>query len=193
MASHLKSADEHAALLDLIRKTDEHISGITLPADQRSQLASGCLHIALEHQAAIALLYSSELFGSAFAFLRVLSESLVRGLWLLNCATDAELEKFKKGRIGKTFAELIEEIEGKIGIQGGVLSRFKDIAWNAMNGFTHTGFIQVTRRHTPGIVQANYPEDEIVWLLQAAGKLGEIAAAQLIAMSQTVKNASTSS
>ncbi|WP_408733226.1 DUF6988 family protein, partial [Burkholderia cepacia] len=58
------------------------LSGLTLPADERSQLAIGCLDVTLEHQAAIALLHSSELYGSMMALLRVLSESLVRGLWL---------------------------------------------------------------------------------------------------------------
>jgi hypothetical protein len=56
---------------------DLHTSGLELPADERSLLAVGCYDFAIEHQAAIALLVSSELYGSSFALLRVLVESLV--------------------------------------------------------------------------------------------------------------------
>ncbi|WP_435567323.1 DUF6988 family protein [Burkholderia cenocepacia] len=97
----MQAASEHAALIDLVRWIDTQTAGLTLPADERSQLAIGCLDVTLEHQAAIALLHSSELYGSMMALLRVLSESLVRGLWLHACATDVELTKFKRGRLEK--------------------------------------------------------------------------------------------
>jgi hypothetical protein len=179
----MEHSREHAALVDVISWIDEHTSGVTLPADERSLLAAGCFDVAIEHQAAIAVLSSSELYGSMLALLRVLSESLVRGLWLLHCATDAELQKFKKGRIDKTFGDLVTDFEATIGTPSGVLSGFKATAWKAMNGFTHTGFIQVTRRHSVGRVGANYFEDEIAKALGVAGALGLIAAGQVIGMS----------
>lgn len=52
-----------------------------------------------------------------------------------------------------------------------------------MNGFTHTGFIQVSRRHKPGRVEANYEEAELAQALDSAGALGLVAAGQLIGMS----------
>ncbi len=70
----MKAGTEHAKLLELMMWIDENTSGVTLPADERSLLAIGCFDIALEHQAAIALLHSSELYGSALALLRVLTE-----------------------------------------------------------------------------------------------------------------------
>ncbi|MDO8356214.1 MAG: hypothetical protein Q7U76_07480, partial [Nitrospirota bacterium] len=73
----MHSSTEHTALLELIAWIDQHTSGVTLPADERSMLAIGCFDVALEHQAAIALLHSSSLYGSSFALLRVLTESLV--------------------------------------------------------------------------------------------------------------------
>lgn len=178
----MHAATEHAALLELIAWIDQHTSGVTLPADERSMLAIGCFDVALEHQAAIALLYSSSLYGSSFALLRVLAESLVRGLWLLHCATDAQLQKFKKGRIGQ-FDTLVEEFEAKIDTPTGILSSFKDSAWSALNGFTHTGFHQVSRRHSQGKVQPSYPERELANALGVAGALGLVAGGQIIGMS----------
>jgi hypothetical protein len=174
---------EHKALLDLIAWIDQHTSGITLPGDERSLIASGCFDVALEHQAAIALLHAYSLPAPMFALLRVLTESLVRGLWLLKCATEAELERFKKGTVRKEFWELVEDVEKAIGTPNGVLSGFKTSAWAAMNGFTHTGFIQVSRRHTSGRIEANYPENEVQKALGVAGALGLIAAGLLIEMS----------
>ena len=146
-------------------------------------LSLGCFDVAIEHQAAIALLSSASIYGSAFALLRVLAESLVRGLWLRKCATEAELAKFKLGELKKLFAGLILEYELKIETPSGVLSKFKPTSWDALNGFTHTGFNQVSRRHAPGRVEGSYPDDEIAKAQGLAGALGLIAARQLIAMS----------
>ena len=72
----MTAAHELARLVELITWIDEHTSGLTLPADERSLLAAGCFDVALEHQGAIAVLHSAELHGSAFALLRVLAEAL---------------------------------------------------------------------------------------------------------------------
>lgn len=98
---------EHAALVDLARRIDVHTSGLSLPGDERSLIPIGCLDVAIEHQAAIALLHSSKLYGLSFALPRVLSEAPARGLWLHACASEEELAKFKKGRIDQKFATLI--------------------------------------------------------------------------------------
>jgi len=179
----MKAAAEHARLLKLMTWIDQRTSGVTLPADERSMLAIGCLDVAIEHQAAIALLHSSELHGSELALLRVLAESVVRGLWLLLCATDQQLQKFKNGKLESTFAELIADVEEKMGTPNGALSGFKATAWTALNGFTHTGFHQVSRRHSPGKVEGSYSEDELAKALGVAGALGLIAAGQIIALS----------
>lgn len=180
----MQVATEYSALVDVVRWIDDHTAGITLPADERSQIAIGCYDVALEHQAAIAVLHSSELYGSALAMLRVLSESLVRGLWLHGCASETELKKFKKGRLEKSFDMLVQEYEARIGTPNGVLSGFKLSAWKQMNDFTHTGFLQVSRRHQPGKVEGNYPDQDLKNALGAAGALGLIAAGQLIAIAE---------
>ncbi len=174
--------DEHAALRDLIQWIDDHTAGLRLPNDERAQLAIGCFDVALEHQASITLLHSSELYGSMLALVRVLSEAVVRGLWLHACATDEELKKFRRGKLDKTFATLVREYEDKIGTPSGVLSGYKLSAWAQLNDFTHTGFLQGSRRHKPGRVEASYPDQDLKNALGAAGALGLIVAGQLIAL-----------
>jgi hypothetical protein len=174
---------EQSHLLDLINWIGKHTAGLMLPADDRSMLAVGCFDVAIEHQGAISVLFTHGLYGSAFALLRVLTESLTRGLWLLNSATDKEIEKFKRGKLEKQFGQLVQEIESNMGTPDGVLSGFKTIGWGSMNGFTHTGMHQVSRRHTAGKVEASYPNHELKNALGVAGALGLIAAGQLLAMS----------
>lgn len=179
----MQAQSEHEKLIDLIEWIDRNTSGLSFPTDDRTMLSLGCFDVAIEYQAAIALLSGASLYGAVFALLRVLAESLVRGLWLQSCATDTELEKFKRGKLDKTFLKLIEEFETKIETPSGVLSNFKATAWDALNGFTHTGFHQVSRRHLAGQVTISYPDQEIAQALGVAGALGLIAASQLIAMS----------
>jgi hypothetical protein len=171
-------------LMDVIEWIDENASGISLPSDERSLLASGCFDSTIEHQAAIALLYSSSLYGSMFSLLRIITESLVNGLWILNCATEKEIIKFKKSKLDKNFGELIKEYEAKIDDADGILSQFKKSAWKPMNGFVHTGFIQVSRRHSSGNLGGNYEELELSHALGVAGALGLIAAGQLVGMAK---------
>ena len=182
----MHSSVEHERLVQLIKWIDENTAGLTFPTDDRTMIAVGCFDVAIEHQAAIALLTGASIHGSAFALLRVLAESLVRGLWLHDCATDAELAKFKRGKLDKTSQTLIDEYELKIGTPSGVLSNFKTTAWDALNGFTHTGFHQVSRRHAPGRVESSYPDLEIAKAQGLAGALGMIAAGQLLVMSGQV-------
>lgn len=177
------AAHEHQRLVELVMWIDENTSGLSFPTDDRTMLAIGCFDIAIEHQDSIAILVGASRHGSAFALLRILAESLVRGLWLHACATNEQLAKFKRGKFEKKFGELVEEYEVKIGTPFGVMSQFKASAWNTLNGFTHTDFHQVSRRHSPGRLEGNYSDEEIADALGLAGALGLIAAGNLMAIS----------
>ncbi|USB83314.1 hypothetical protein NBG98_23550 [Burkholderia cenocepacia] len=84
----------------------------------------------------------------------------------------------------KSFGALIKEYEDTTGASEGVLSGFKLSAWTQMNDFTHTGFLQVSRRHKPGRVEGNYPDHDLRTALGVAGALGLVAAGQLIALAE---------
>lgn len=175
---------EYVALVDLISWIDKHKSHLpdTYPVEGRAVLAIGSFEVALEHQKAIALLHSSSLHGSMLALFRALPESTIRGLWLLHCATNIEIEKFKEGTLDKSFGSLIKEIENKMGKPDSAFSAFKINKWSALNDFTHTGIRQVVRRFAPDSISPNYPEDEIVSTLIDAIALGIIAVGQLIGL-----------
>lgn len=171
---------EHQKLKDVIAWIDTSTKGLAIEASERQMLASGCYDAALEYQAAVCVLAGHSLHGSSFALLRVLYEAVVRGLWLGECATDADLERFKRGKLEKKIGLLIQEVETKIG--SAVISQFHGTAWKALNGFTHTGMFQVSRRHSPGRLGANYDAVEVNKVMSVAGALGLIAAGQLIGL-----------
>ncbi|WP_150430005.1 hypothetical protein [Dechloromonas sp. CZR5] len=177
----MSSKTEQAKLIALIHWIDQTTGGLSLPADEKSMIAAGCFDVVLEHQAAIAALYSVGLNGSLLAILRVLAESLIRGLWLTHAATERDIHRFKKGKL-PSIKEMIDAFESTIDTPNGVLSRFKETGWNALCGFTHTGFNQITRRHSPGLIGSNYADSEIAKALGVAGALGLIAASQIVGM-----------
>lgn len=183
--------ETHTLLLKEIAWIDANLSGITLPSDERTMLAVGCLDMTLEFQAAIASLYSSGLHGAMLALLRALTESMVRGLWLLHCATDAELLRFKEKGIKKEFGVLVQEVESKLQVSAPTLTNFKNFAYKALNDFTHTGFVQVSRRYGQDSVGANYPEKELKQALMIAMCFGAISASQLADLSDKPELAQT--
>lgn len=160
----------------LIQWIDSKIDGLDVPADVRTRLAAGCLDMALEHQKAIILLTSRSLFGSAAALIRLEVDAYVRGVWILYCASDAEVYAYGEDKHKRPFGSMIEDIEKLDAYNVGTLSRFKKASWAAMNSFTHTGIFQVARRNTVDEIRPNYTDAEVVDGLTTANSFGILTA-----------------
>jgi len=100
------------------------------------------VHVAFEHHDAIIVLVDHNGYGSAFAPMRFFFEAYVRGMWLLECASDVELDRFQQEKLDRTFGALIQDIEKLQGFSSGVLSTAKKQKWGLLNSFTHSGFAQ---------------------------------------------------
>lgn len=128
----------------LVKRLALKIEGAEFRRSDRNRLAAACFHQALEHHEAIVLLASRRLFGSVMALVRPMYEIYIRAVWLHVCASDADLEKFQKGKLRREFGDLVGEIESHEGYNVGVLSRVKRTSWRAMNDYTHGGPLQIT-------------------------------------------------
>lgn len=170
---------------ELIQWLDSNIDGLDIPSNDRMRLAAGCLDVALEHQESIVLLTANSLFGSAAALVRSEFEAYVRGVWLLYCASDSEVEKFKKDELEKNFGQLINDIEKHEAFNGGTLSHVKKTSWKAMNSFTHSGLYQIIRRNTENEIMPNYTDEELIDALDTANSFGILTA---IAISDMAHN-----
>ena len=151
---------------ELVQMIDGKLKDLKIPSDFRTRIAVGCLDIALEHQKAIIIMVYKELYSSAFALIRANFESFVRGLWLHHCANDDDLERFKNGRVDRSFKEIIGDIEKIDGFGNGVLSRAHKDSWSILNDFTHSGIKQVGMRNKKDSIGPNYQEKDLVKILE---------------------------
>ena len=131
--------------------------------DTRTTLLIGFADQIFEHHEAILLLIESRLNGSAFALVRSLFEAFFRVLWAVSCAGDPDVEKIAtKERFEFPGTEkMVNDIDQKLEMNGFFLE-FKKNAWTAMNSYTHTGLLQLSRRFSGTRVEPRYSETESI-------------------------------
>jgi hypothetical protein len=172
------SLDELKKVMDFIHVQTQ---GMAVPTGRRELIVLGCFDIAVEHAAGITILADRQTWAPAFALLRPLLDSYVRGVWLAICATDEQLALFETNELRHTvqFRHMVEaieaEVEAKIG-PSDLLSTLRKTGWNLMSDFTHTGYEHVTRRLSALHLGANYPPEEIEQALWLTGALALLAA-----------------
>jgi hypothetical protein len=160
----------------LIHWLDEKLNGLSLVASERTKLSAAAFDIAHEHHKAIVLLIHNKLPGSAFALVRPLLESYLRGEWILHCASDQDIAKIIRDERRVTFEQLVNDIEALEGFRVGALSRLKGRTWNTLNSYTHSGFMQLVRRLTSETIEANYDDDELVEVLRFCSSFAIVSA-----------------
>src|SRR5437870_11954956 len=71
----------------------------------------GCLDTALEHHQAIWLLAKSGLHGSAFAFVRLVYDAMLRALWLNKCAYVEQIEQASRDELQWRMGQVRDDIK----------------------------------------------------------------------------------
>ena len=178
------SAEALNDLDNVILWIDTNTSNLEIPSDAKVDLALACFDIALEHQAAVSILYKNGLYGSMLSLLKVLTESVVRGMWILHCASEREIRNFLKNRDQKTFKEMIGDIESFLKPDIPTLSNLHKNLWKDLNGFTHTGFNHLSNRFDDNNIKANYNPQDLTNSLALSITLGLIAASEFIVLSE---------
>ena len=166
-ASHLARGHNLAAWID------HQAQDLPLPGSVRSRLAATCFLVAQEHHQAILLLLSQAypLHAPAFALVRPVFDTYLRGVWLAHCATDAWLERFAHGDNPPTMPTMISAIEQTPGFCSGQMSDIYTRSWSAMCAYTHTGSQQILRWNTSDAIQPNYSDDEVDEVISFTGTL----------------------
>jgi hypothetical protein len=148
-----------------------------LPTLKRHQLASGCLHVAVEHSQAIIVLVEEKLFASALALVRPLFESYLRGTWLLNAATDAQIDDAGRDKFPGAGA-MVDNLE-KVGLS---LTHVKQQWWDALCSYTHTGYQQIGARLTSEGLGSNYKDEEVEMALKMSSNFALVTVMQFAAL-----------
>lgn len=148
-----------------INRCNELVGCLELRGDDRNRVVAALLHLSLEHHGSIQLLVCHHHNGSAFALLRPQFEAYIRGLWLMKCASDQQLQSFLEDNEPLGINRLIRAIEEQPGYEEKVLSGLKERIWGSLCGFTHGGYIQASWRMTEEEIISDFSEDHLVSLL----------------------------
>lgn len=159
---------------------EERLEGLQLPGEPRSSLSISCHDQVIEHHLGIVVLARAKIYGSAFALVRSLFETFVRGVWLRHCATNLEIQKYQSDKLSLRFGQLVTAVETVPGFDDGVLSGLKRNSWSAMNSYTHGGMLQSGRRVSEDSVEPNYDAEEVEEVLRLAGTFSLMAFQQIV-------------
>jgi len=116
--------------------------------------------LSLDLHDAIIVLLDAKLPGPALSLARPLFEGYVRSFWLLNCASDKEVNKFLNGKC-PTLAKLVVAIENNAETGGAWIHANKNANLISFHNLTHGGSEHVRRRIMEDSVEPNYPEEEL--------------------------------
>ena len=103
--------------------------------------------------------------GPALTLARPLFEGYVRGFWLLNLASETEVQNFMKG-ICPTLGSLLNKIPRDTNSGGAWIHKMWKLNKTYFNDLTHGGSLHVQRRFTDDSVEPSYPEKELESLLK---------------------------
>lgn len=146
------------------------LSSATVPSSPRNDLVWAYVAIAIGHHQAIHSLASQQLMASASALLRSQIETFFRGLWVNAIATDEQVNAIRGGseKPFPVFRQMAADLDTFYGADGWLQS-FAD-HWAALNGYTHSGLLQLGRqfRHD-GKVGPNYSDEMVMELLLTSG------------------------
>lgn len=165
---------------ELLRRIQQMLNGVELKGDHRHRIPAQLFDLSLDHASGILRLISVMNYASAFALVRCEFECFVRGAWLHHRATDAEIERFiEKDEIGLKFGDLLEALEKAPPFEDKFLSSVKEKAWTPMNGYTHGGIHQVSRRLQANYIEPVFEDEAVLEAVQFAGTMAIIAIGEI--------------
>jgi hypothetical protein len=147
------------------------LTGADFLHSPRITLAFAYAGITLEHQYAILTLIRNNIRGSALALRRLQVETAFRGLWVINCATDDEVEAISQrdAEPFPRFRDMMKVLDKAYGYEEYPYFQGMAQQWGYMNSLTHSGLEQLSRRiMDDGNMGPNYSDEQIADLLQTS-------------------------
>lgn len=149
-----------AASNELAHAFDLQANSLVFVATDRARYSAALLDQAHEHHKALLLLLEQGMTGSAFAMVRVLFETTIRGLWLFRCASDADVRHFATDPKDLRIGPMIKAVEALYGKDGGILHKVMKRLLPGLNSYAHSGYLQVVRRITSEHITPSYADEE---------------------------------
>ena len=143
----------------------EQINEGNFVAGRQQHWGSALLQQSWEVSDAIVSLLERDLPGPSWSLARPLCESFVRGVWILHCASDEDMERFRQGE-SPGFPKLFEAISShrEASLHAAWL-RATSANRDVFHDFTHGGIEHVLRRVSQDTVEPRYPGRELEYLI----------------------------
>jgi len=175
-----ENIDEVRQLLTLIYK---EIDRMEFSSSDRDRISVALFDIVLDHANAIIILFKNKLSASALALARSLFEGFIRACWILNCASDSDVNCFiKKDQLKHSFYKMVKDVEKKK--NWSTFSQVKKDVWNAMHSYTHGGMYQISRRIKGSSIESIINEEEIEELTYFASLIAFLSFSEIISISK---------
>lgn len=158
----MKLLSHYVDILTFIKK---EVDSATIAVDKKglaTSVASELLIMSIEHAQGVRLLLAEKHYQSAAALRRVIFETYMRGIWILNCASDSEVKQFvKSGEIAKDFKTLIKDVE-KTHQLPDFFSKIREKLWyDLLCSFNHNAAMQFKKGPKGRVVRRSYSEKDI--------------------------------
>jgi len=155
---------------------------ISVPSDDRTRMGVALLQHALDLADAIIVLIEANLPGPAFSLFRPLHEGYTRGVWLLDHASEQDVQKFGNGNY-PGFNEMLKDIGEEPETGGAFIKGMSELNREDFHGLTHGGMEHVLRRVTASAIEPNYPVEELQQLLNVRNQYSSLIACFLLQLS----------
>lgn len=144
-------------------------NGRNFPSKETNVGGICLLQHSLDVADATIILLERDLPGPAWTLARPLLESFVRGIWILQCASDEQVENFRNGKC-PPFPELLKAMDDHDEAElhaDWIRAQMKNK--DIFHDFTHGGIEHILRRITENeektVVEPNYQEHELEYLV----------------------------
>jgi len=158
------------------------LDNISIKRTVRNRVSVSLYDLAMEHHGSIHILITNKHYGSAFSLLRPQLEAFIRGTWFNLCATDKQIESYKKDKEPPKINSLISAIEKTPGYPENTLKRMKENTWSTLCGYTHGGYYHVAFRNTATEIVSDYDEKYITKLLRKSCSITLLTATAIAAL-----------
>jgi hypothetical protein len=155
-----------------------------IKGDLRSRLCAACFAVSQQHHNSVLILlaHTPPLQATAFALLRPLIESTMRGLWLSHIASDEQVQTYIQSGTKLDMASMINALGKAVGrnAHNAIYSH-----WHSLSAYTHTGEHQIQRWLLTEDVEPSYSVSELEELLKLSCSIAELSFQGVLAISST--------
>ena len=150
-------------------------SELLIPTEDAVLLPALCFSLAVDHHRGIVILLNEGAYPSAFALGRPISDAFVRGSWLRECATPAEVQAAKIDGLRVGYGDMLDALEKTETFAGGALTKMSADSRDLLHSFAHGGAAQLVRQLSPDGLTATFKASEVQALISQANCLAILA------------------